>query len=292
MTTIAAPVSPPPQQPPGGRTATRVALVIAAAALTAATVATLGFGAWGLSGIRVIADGQNLPNTMRALTIDTGSVPVAVRLTTERDATEARVELRLVNSGRAGESRLTVNTDGDGTRVSIDGGQTPRMDWGRGGELTVTLPPDQARRLTVRTQQDAGVLLANADVDRLTARISKGVAMLRGSARSIEVDVVHGEVTSREPISVTERFTASTADADIVVDFRDTAPATVEATSRDGDVVLGVPEPGPYLVHASSGESTKVRVSETASPASAVAQITARSDNGEVVVRDLREQDR
>ncbi|MDV3124662.1 hypothetical protein M1247_07035 [Mycobacterium sp. 21AC1] len=291
MTTIAAPASPPPQQSPGGRTATRTALVIAAAALIAATAATLGFGAWGLSGFRVIADSQNLPAAMRALTIDTGGVPVAIRLTTERDATEARVKLRLVNSGRAGESRLTVSPDGEGTRVSIDGGEAPTMDWGRGGELTVALPPDQARRLSVRTQQDAGVLLADADVDRLTARISKGVAMLRGSARSMEVDVVHGEVTSREPISVTERFTANTADADIVVDFRSTAPATVDATSRDGDVVLGLPEPGPYLVHAGSGESTKVRVSETTSPASAVAQITARSDNGEVVVEDLRAED-
>lgn len=293
MTTIAAPVNPPPPQSPGGRTAIQVALVIAAATLAVTTVATLSFGAWGISGIRVLTERQSLPATMRVLTVDTASVPIAVRLRTEPDATEASAKLRLVSFSRSGEPGLTVETDGNGAHIGIESRAAAfPIDWARGGELTVTLPPEQARRLSVRTQQEAGLLLADADLDELTARVSKGAVMLRGNARSITVNVVHGEVNSREPVSVTERFSAVTADADIAVDFRDTAPATVAATSRDGDVTLGVPEHGPYLVRAGSDRSTRVRVSETNSPASAVAQITARSDNGEVVVEELRAEDR
>jgi hypothetical protein len=51
--------------------------------------------------------------------------------------------------------------------------------------------------------------------------------------------------------------------------------------------VLALPDPGPYLVRAQSGDSTQVRVPETDDPADAAAQITARSDDGDVVVEEL-----
>jgi hypothetical protein len=289
VTTIAppAPAGPPPPLSPGGRTAVRVVLVAVAAVVVVGIVATLGVLAWGLSTFRVITDSQNLPSAMRSLVVDTADMPVAIRVTADRDAREPRASLRLVNSTRAGEHRLAVTTDADGTRVSIDGHTSSILEWARGGEITVTLPPDQARRLTVRTQQDTGVVLAQADLDQLIARTTDGAVVLSGAARRIEVHNVNGDVTSRDPISVTERFSATTADGDITVDFKDTAPRTVEATSRDGDVVIGLPDRGPYLVHAQSGESTKVRVPETDSAATAVAEVTARSDNGDVVVESV-----
>jgi hypothetical protein len=291
VTTIAppppAPASPPPSLSPGGRTAVRAVLVGAAAVVVVGLVGTLGVVAWGLSTFRVITDSRSLPTAMRSLVVDTADVPVAIRITADREAREPRANLRLVNSSRAGEHRLVVTNGPDGTQLSIDGQSSAMFEWARGGELTVTVPPDQARRLTVRTQQDTGVVLAQADLDQLIARTADGAVVLSGAARRIEVHTVDGDVTTRDPISVTERFSATTADGDIAVDFKDAAPRTVEATSRDGDIVVGLPERGPYLVRAQSGASTKVRVPETTNPAAAVAEVIAESDNGDVVVGDV-----
>lgn len=292
MTTVAppppSPTGPPPQMSPGGRTAFRVVLVAAAALLLTAGLVTFGTLAWGISTFRVVTDAATLPAGMRSLVINTGDVPIAIRVTADRDAREPRASLRLVNTTRSGEHRLMVTNEGDQTRIGVEGSPAPMLKWARGGEITVTLPPDQARRLAVHTEQQAGVVLAQADVDELTVRTTYGPVILSGSARRVEVHTVHGEVTSRAPISVIERFSATTSDGDIVVDFKDEAPATVEATSRNGDVVIGVPETGPYLVQAQSRQSAQIRVRETTDRAAAVADITARSENGDVVIEETR----
>jgi hypothetical protein len=284
--TLPAP-TPPPALSDGGRTGIRIVLIIAATLLVVGTLGTLGTVAWGLSTFRVTTDTQNLPANMRSLVIDTGDIPVAVRLNTDREATGPRADLRLINSTRAGAHRLIVGNDAGGSRIAIEGESSALLEWAQGGEITVTLPPDQARRLTVTTQQQTGVLVAQADLDQLIARSEHGPVVLSGAARRIEIHSRHADVSTRDPISVTESFSADTVHGDIAVDFRNAAPRTVEATSRHGDIVLALPDGGPYLVRAQSGDSTQVRVPETDNPADAAAQITARSDDGEVVVEEL-----
>ncbi|MEV3902024.1 hypothetical protein AB0K11_06830 [Mycobacterium sp. NPDC050551] len=291
MTTIApptpAPAGPPPAMTPGGRNALRGALIAVAALLVIGSVVAFGITAWGVSTVRVVADSQNLPTAMRSLVIDTADVPVAIRITADRATREPRVDLRLVNANGGGEHRLAVTGSGAERRVTIDGSPSPMLPWARGGEITVTLPPDQARRLTVRTQQRTGVVLAQADVDQLIARTDDGAVVLSGAARRIEVHTVDGEVTAHDPISVREQFSAVTSDGDIAVDFRDTAPRIVDAVSRNGDVVIGLPGRGPYLVRAQSGEPATVSVPETDDPTAAVGDITARSDTGDVVIEGV-----
>lgn len=294
MTSDMATVAPPPPAPggppqlnPAGRTAIRVALVAAAALLVVATVTALGATAWGVSTFRVLTDTKSLPATMRSLVVDTGDMPMMVQITADRSATEPRAQLRVANSNQSGEHRLDVSSDRDGSRIGINGDSTSLLGWARGGEITITLPSDQARRLAVHTRQKTGVLLAQADVDELQVRTTAGQVILDGSARRIDVQGVHAGIVTRNPISVADRLTASTSDGSVALDFKDAAPRTVEATSRDGDVTIGLPGAGPYLVRAQSGATTKIRVPETTSAADAVAEITARSDDGDVVVDTL-----
>ncbi|WP_066898668.1 DUF4097 family beta strand repeat-containing protein [Mycolicibacterium houstonense] len=289
MTTIAAPppAGPPPQLSPGGRTAFRGALIAAAALLVAGAVAGLGVAAWGVSTVRVVTDHQSLPTTMRSLVIDTARIPIAIRITGDRETKDAAADLRLVNTSHSGEHRLQVTNDGTETRIAIAGNPSPVLEWARGGEITIAVPPEQARRLAVRIEQEIGTVVAQADVDELTARTTDGSIILRGAARRVELHTVNGEIVSRDPIAVTEQFSATTADGDVSVDFRDAAPRRVDAASRNGDVVIGLPERGPYLVHAQSWSSSQVRVSETTDPKAAVAEITVRSDNGDVVVEGV-----
>lgn len=289
MTTIAPPppVNPPPQLNPGGRTTFRLVLVAAATLLVAGTVAALGVAAWAVSTVRVVTDRQGLPATMRSLVIDTAQIPVAIRITADRETRDATADLRLVNTSHSGAHRLQVTTDGDETRIAIAGNPSRMLAWARGGEITIAVPPEQARRLTVRTQQQLGTVIAQADVDQLIARVTDGAIILRGTARRVEAHAVDGEIVSRDPIAVTEEFSATTSDGDIAVDFRDSAPRRVNAVSRNGDVVIGLPEQGPYLVHAQSRASTAVRVDETTDPKAAVAEVTVRSDDGDVVLERL-----
>lgn len=286
MVTITPPVNSTPSLSPGARTTTRIAIVLVAAVLTVGTVVSLGAAAWGLSTLRVIADTKELPAGMRELVIDTGDIPAAVRVTTDRDATAPRVELRLLKSERVGEHTLNVAADGPSTRVTVNGADAPFLRWGRAGELTVTLPPELARRLSVTTRQQEGVLFAQADVGELIARGTDGAVVLSGSARRIEIHNQNGSVVAMKPISVTESFLADTVDGDIEVDFAAAAPQRVEATTNNGDVRLGLPG-GPYLVRA-TGADADVEVPVTSDPAQAVAEVTARSDDGSVVVAGPR----
>jgi hypothetical protein len=293
VTTIAppppAPASPPPPLSPGGRTAVRVTLIVAAAVLVVGAVATLGTAAWGISSFRVIRDSQPLPTSMRSVVVDTGSVPIAVRITADRDAREPRADLRMVNSTRAGANPLVVNADGANVRVTISGEQSMFMDWGRAGEITLVLPPELARRLSVTTQQDNGIVLAEAGLDQLIARTDNGKVILSGSARRIEIHTDNGDVVTRDPIVVTESFAATTDNGDVSVDFSDAAPRTVEATTDNGDVVVALPARGRYVVNATTDNGDAVvRVPQVTDRENAAAVVTARSENGDVVIDDLR----
>jgi hypothetical protein len=292
VTTIAppppAPATPPPLSP-GGRTAVRVTLIVAAAALAVGAVVSLGTVAWGISSFRVITDTKPLPTAMRSLVVDTGRVPVAVRITTDREAREPRADLRMVNSTRAGANPLAVNTDRGDTRLTINGEPTPFLQWGRAGEITLVLPPDLARRLTVTTEQENGVVLAYADLDQLIARTDNGEVVLGGSARRILIHTENGDVVTGDPISVSESFSANSANGDIKVDFAETAPRTVDATSENGDVIVGLPARGPYVVNANTENGdTAVRVPRATDRENAAAVVTARSENGDVIIDDLR----
>jgi hypothetical protein len=293
VTTIAppppAPATPPPPLSPSGRTAVRVTLIVAAAVLVVGAVATLGTAAWGISSFRVIKDSKPLPTAMRSLVVDTGSVPVAVRITADRDAREPRADLRMVNSTRAGANPLVVNADGAEVRVTISGERSMFMDWGRAGEITLVLPPELARRLTVTTQQDNGIVLAQANLDQLIARTDNGEVILSGSARRIEIHTDNGDVVTRDPIVVTESFAATTDNGDVKVDFSDAAPRTVEATTDNGDVVIALPARGRYVVNATTDNGDAVvRVPQVTDRENAAAVVTARSENGDVVIDDLR----
>lgn len=293
MTTVLPPVPapappalPPPPLSPGGRSAFRVLLIIAATALLIAVVVSLGTAAWGVSTFRVVKDSMALPNTLTSVTVDTGSVPAAVRITVDREVREPRVDMRMVNSTRAGSDPLAVTADGTTARVTIDGEASEFLRWGRASEITVVLPPELARRVSVTTQQEMGVLFAQADIDQLTARTVEGAVVLSGSARRVEITSEHGDVTTREPIAVTESFRATTTTGDVSVDFVE-PPQTVDATTEQGDVVISLPPPGPYFVDATTalpGSSAVVEVPQTRDRANAAAVITARAETGDVVV--------
>jgi hypothetical protein len=269
----------------------RVLLIGAAAVLVLGSLATLGVAAWGLSTFRVITDSKPLPAAVRSLVIDTGRLPVAVRITTDRAVREPRADMRMVNSTRAGSHPLTVTDDAAGTRIAISGEASPFLQWGRAGEIKVVLPPELARRLAVTSQQENGVLMAQADLDQLTANTENGAILLSGSARRIEAHTENGDVITRSAIAVTDSFSATTNNGDVVVDFRDAAPRTVEATSDNGDISIGLPQRGPYVVNANTGNergSTVVRVPRTTKSDVAAAVITARTENGDIVIDDLR----
>lgn len=280
------PTNPPPALTPRGRTAIRVLLVVAATVVVVGTVASLGVTAWGLSTFRVVADEKALPGDTRSLVIDAREVTAAVRVKADPDATEPRVSMRLINSSRSGDQTLDVSRVGGDTVVTVAGVRSDFLSWGRAGEVTVTLPPEMARRLSLTTRQDTGALFAQADVDTLNATNEDGAVMLSGSARRIEIRTTDADVVAREPLSVRESFVVDSADGDVSVDFTGAPPRTIEATTETGDVALGLPDPGPYLVRT-SGESARVRVSETEDPAGASAEVTVRSSDGDIVVDRL-----
>lgn len=274
------PVAPPPLTP-GSRTAVRVALVLAASVLVLGSVIALGVTAWGLSGVRVVADEKSLPKDMRSLTIDTGAIPAAVRLTTDAEAAEPHATMRIINAPRGGDQALAVTQEAGGTRLTVTGEASQFMDWGRAGEITVTLPPDLARRLSVTAQLNDAALFSQADLDSLVVTNVDGDVVLSGSTGRIEIHTRDGDVVARQPISVSESFLTSAVDGDVKVDFTGTPPRRLEATTRDGDIAISLPDPGPYLVRA-SGDTTWVRVPETNDPARAASEVTVRTVDGTV----------
>ncbi|MEH3138677.1 MAG: DUF4097 family beta strand repeat-containing protein [Mycobacterium kyogaense] len=290
MTTLATPPAPPPAVSPGGRTAIRSLLIVAAAVLVVGTVASLGVTAWGVSSFRIVADSAALPATLRSVTIDTGSVPVVVRISSDREATTPRVDMRMVNSVRAGSDPLSVAADGTSARVTIDAEPSALLNWGRASQITVVLPPDQARRTTVTTQQDTGVVMLEADIDRLVARTRDGGVVLGGAARDVDITAQNGDIDTRAAMSVSDTFRATTQSGDIDVEFS-AAPKTLAATTENGDVTVALPPPGPYVVDATTGQSwgsTVVRVPQTRDPRGAASTVSVRSETGDVTVDQLR----
>ena len=290
MTTVLTPPTPPPAVSPGGRTAIRSLLIVAAAVLVGGTVASLGVTAWGVSSFRVVADSAALPATLRSVTIDTGSVPVIVRITTDREANTPRVDMRMVNSVRAGSDPLSVAADGTSARVTIDAEPSALLNWGRASQITVVLPQDQARRTTVTTQQDTGVVMLETDIDSLVARTRDGAVVLGGAARAVDITAQNGDIDTRAAMSVSENFTATTQSGDIDVEFSG-APKTLAATTENGDVTVALPPPGPYVVDATTGQSwgsTVVRVPQTRDPSGAASVVRVRSETGDVTVDELR----
>jgi hypothetical protein len=289
MTTIAPPPpappakSAPPPLSPGRRTALRAILVAVAAVIVVGSVASLAVAAWGVSAVRVVADTKSLPADTRSLVIDTGDVASAVRITTDRDTREPTIAMRQVSSTQSAAHSLVVTEDAGVTRVAVSaGGKTPFLPWDRAGELTVTLPPELARKMSVTVQQEDGVLIAQADLDALTARNTDGAVVLDGSARRVELHTTDGHVVTRKPISISESFRAESVDGDVSVDFA-AAPRTIDVDTNDGDVSIALPAVGPYLVRA-SGDSTQVRVPQTNDPAHAVGQVTVNVQDGNVTV--------
>ena len=287
MTATMAPPSPPPPLSPGGRTTVRAVLIVVAVVLVVGTVATLGTLAWGVSTFRVVTDSVTLPTTLRSIAVDTGSVPVVVRITGDPKATEPRIDMTMVNSTRADSNPLAVAADGISARVTIADEQSPILHWGRASQIIVVLPTDLARRATVTTQQQTGVVMLETDIDQLVSRTRDGAVVLGGSARDVDITNTHGDVASRGTVAVTQAFRASTETGDLDVDFA-TAPKTLDVRTGDGDITLGLPLPGPYVVDATAGQtwgSTSVRVPQTSNPATAAAVVTARSESGDVTVQ-------
>lgn len=273
-----------PALSPGGRSAIRTLLVLVALLGTVSAAAGLGGLAWGISSVRVAAETETLPADMSALTIDTGDMPTAVRITSDRNVREPRVRMRLLNTSRDDQQALKVTRTGGTVGLTVTGTPSPLFDFGPPGEITVTLPPDVAHRLSVTAKQQVGVLLSQTDLDQLTVHNTDGAVVLGGNARRIEIHTQSGDVQTRDPIVVTDAFIADSTDGHIGVDFKEAAPRTVNVTSQNSDVDITLPPGGPYLVRAQAGEQAKVRVPQTDDASRAVAQVTARADEGSVVI--------
>lgn len=290
-TTAPAPpaASPPPLLSPGARSTLRVGLVVAASVLLVGVLVTLAGLAFGISRFRVVAESSALPDTLRTLEIEIDSAPAAVRIRSDRSVDQPRVDMRMVASADSDARPLSVSADGTSARVSVDPASSELLRHARAGEITIVVPDEIARRLTVTVRQEMGVVFADAYLDQLTAHTREGAVVLGGSARRIDIDNENGEVVSRRPISVSESFRAVTVTGDVDVDFTE-APETVDVESRTGDVALAVPLPGPYFVNATTGNergATVVKVPQTRNADEAVAVINARSDTGDVVVDDV-----
>lgn len=277
----------PPLQDGSGRTAIRTVIVIAAALLVLGGLAGLTVAAVGLGSTRVITESRALPTDLATLEVDTGALPVAIRVRTDQAVDEPRVDLRFVTMSNPDEHTLAVGADGDAVRISLGGRESDYLSWARGGEITVILPPEIAADLAVTTNQQVGVLFADADVDRLVANTANGAVILRGSARDVEIHTDNGSIHTRVPISVRESFVATTSEGDIDVAFGSAPPETIEVSAVRGSVEVGLPAPGPYYVSAQSGlrHDADIEVEQTSDPTQAVASVTATSTTGPVTVQ-------
>ena len=278
----------PPVLTPGGRSAMRSLLVVTAIVVTLSAAAGIGGLAWGISSVRVAAETETLPADFSSLTIDTGNMPTAIRITSDRNVSEPRVRMRLLNTAKDDHQALQVTRNGGAVSLTVTGEPSPLFDFGPPGEIMVTLPPDVAHRLSVTTKQQVGVMLSQTDLDQLIVHNTDGAVVLGGNARRIEIHTQSGDIQTRAPIVVTDAFVAESTDGHIGVDFREVAPRTVDITNRDSDIDITVPSGGPYLVRAQAGDQAKVRVPQTEDPARAVAQITARTDDGSISIATRR----
>lgn len=265
----------------------RVVLVVLAAVVVFVAVGGLATLAVGLSGTRVVTDSQELPAGVRALTLDTGDLPLAVRLITDSDASRPYVDLRMLT--RAVDTQMMVANDAADSRVTLgDSGSAFPLPFGVDtGEITVILPPGVAKGLRVTVTHQTGPIESEADLDQLIVRTDTGTVTLSGSARLMDITVRNGDIDTGARIAVTESFRAITQSGRVSVEFR-AAPRTTEAVAS-GQVTLGLPGATPYRITAGSATPhgnvivTAPQTSELSAPV-----VTARSTSGNVVVSQIR----
>ncbi|MCV7193077.1 hypothetical protein [Mycolicibacterium brumae] len=276
---------PAPPAPTGGsRGAIRAVLVLVAALACLGAVGVLGAAAAGIGSSRAAADDVDLPAGLRALTVNVGDLPISLQVTADPQATAPRAEVRYVTALGAGRPALRLSDDG--ATLSLSGERDGWLRWARAGELTLVLPPETARAMTLTIGQRFGALQVDADLDRLNARNDNGAVLLRGSANAMDIRNQHGVVHSRGPISVRDSFTANSAEGEIEVDFRGTPPRRVDVSTGAGEVQIGLPGDGPFAVTAASDRgSTEIRVPQAFDPGAARANVTARSGSGDVTVQ-------
>lgn len=242
---------------------------------------TLGVSAWAVTSLRVRVESEDLPITMRSLTIDAADAEVHVKV--DPQASTPYVDLRVVDSAQYGQRRMQITSGRQGTRIVLASTGSSLVGWDRPGDVTVTLPPQMARGLSVTTEQGGGGIVVDADLDQLTAHTVDGRIVLNGHARRIDVTTEDGDIVGRKPISVAESFRARTVDGNVKIEFTDPAPRTVAANSSDGDIAIALPGAGPYLVEASP-RTSRIRVPETSDPTRAAATVTVRTVDGDVEV--------
>lgn len=130
----------PPVLTPGGRSAMRSLLVVTAIVVTLSAAAGIGGLAWGISSVRVAAETETLPADFSSLTIDTGNMPTAIRITSDRNVSEPRVRMRLLNTAKDDHQALQVTRNGGAVSLTVTGEPSPLFDFGPPGEIMVTLP--------------------------------------------------------------------------------------------------------------------------------------------------------
>ena len=143
----------PPELKGGHRTMMRLVLVVIAVLVSIGSLVSLCVIAFGVSSIRVVTDTQALPTTTRVLDINTGDVPVDVRLVTDADVKEPRVDLRLVTRGDG--THLAVAENAADSRVTLSDSGSGFLWFNRTGEIKVVLPPDLAQGMSVTVNNQA-----------------------------------------------------------------------------------------------------------------------------------------
>lgn len=262
----------------------RSVVIVIAALVVLVAFGGLGAVSFALATSRVVTGTQNLPAGMRSLTVDTGGVPVPVRVISDPDSKQPRVDLRLVT--RADDTQLAVRSDGTASRVRL-GDSTSGFAWLVGTSVSVVLPPDVARKLRLTVNHRTGPVTSEADLDELVVNSDDGALTLGGSARSISVANRHGDIRTSTGIAVSEEFKATTESGNISVDFR-SAPRNTEAIAG-GDVTVRLPASDAYRVSAEAEDparSTTVDVSRTTDRSAPT--VTARSRSGNVDVSEAR----
>lgn len=249
-----------------------------------AAVGCLAYLSFALATSRIVTQTQELPAGMRSLDINTGGVPVPVRIVSDAGAKQPRVDLRM--GTRREDTGLSVANEGNRTRITL-GASDSTFIWLAGTQMNVVVPPDIARELSVTVNHRTGSTGIDADLSHLFVRSDDGSVTLGGSARLVDVDVRRGDITTTTRIAVTEKFNASTQDGAIDLEFR-AAPRDIEAIAS-GNVAVGLPNLGAYRVHAGTeapnGVAT-VTVPETSDRSAP--SVTVRSKTANVSVDEIR----
>lgn len=278
------PASPPPAIAPAARGAMRSVVIVIGALVVLVAVGGLGAVSFAVATSRVVTDTQELPAGMRSLTVDTGGVPVPVRIIADADAKQPRVALRLVT--RTDDTQLAVHSEGTASRVTL-GDSTSGFASLIGTSVSVVLPPDVARKLRLTVNHRTGPLISDADLDELVVKSDDASLTLGGSARSVRVSNRHGYIRTSTGIAVSEGFEATSEFGDIWVEFR-SAPRNTEAIAG-GNVTVRLPASDAYRVNAGSEDparSTTVTVSKSTDRSAPT--VVARSRSGNVDVSEAR----